>query len=470
MSVKLPEDIRILESLGDFKSAVKRIKKILNLDRGPAKSGFRKLNKPCPYINELPSLLRKRLENEFERIERVKKDYSIERKRAFKLLKKEIPKLTIKKFQRWMDNGYINYRWLNGKEKYFNRFIPNLFRVSREAENLRTKKSKDIDQEAENLLHSHIEKVLKLKSSKRYILPTRRKIKMKVSLKPNAIPSGETVRCWLPFPRIGEQQTEANLISSFPKKYILAPEDSIQRTISFKQKIKKGKPTVFKVEYEYVINASFTNVEPNKIKPYDKDALYIKYTKEQSPHILFTSYLKNLSSEIVGKEKNPYQKAWKIYNWITHNVKYALVCEYSTYENISEYVATNLKGDCGMQALLFITLCRISKIPARWQSGWYMNKFKVSPHDWAQFYIKPYGWLFADASFGGHRVREPKLHKFYFGNIDNFRLVCNNDISAQFTPLKKYIRSDPVDNQRGELEWEKGNIYYDKFTYHIQLT
>jgi transglutaminase-like putative cysteine protease len=444
-TVRLPEDIRLLEDIGDFKSAIKRIKKTLD--------------------NGLPLLLRERLEYEFERIKRVKKDYSIGKKRAFQLLKKEIPGLTLKKFDSWIDNGYIDYRWINGKEKYFKRFIPNLFRFSPEVKSLRIKKSNKKDQAAESELNAQIEKICQSRTREKYTLPVKWRIKMRVSLKPNSVPAGKKVRCWLPYPRVGEQQTAVNLISSFPKKYILAPKDYPQRTIFFEQKVEDRKPIVFKVEYEYIIHASYTSVDPNKVELYSKSELYMKYTRENCPHILFTPYLKNLAQDIVGKEKNPYYKAWKIYDWITHNVRYALTCEYSTYENISDYVATNLKGDCGMQALLFITLCRISRIPARWQSGWYINRYKVSPHDWAQFYIKPYGWLFADASFGGHRVRNPKLHKFYFGNLDNFRLVCNNDISTQFTPQKRYMRSDPVDNQRGELEWKEGNIYYDRFTY-----
>lgn len=445
LAVRLPEDIRRLEDIGDFRTAVKRIEKTLE--------------------GSLPSLLRKRLEYEFERINRVKKDYSIGKKKAFQLLKKEIPTLTLKKFQDWIDNGYIDYRWIEGKEKYFRRFVPNLFRFSPEAKSLKVKKTNNKDQLAESLLNSHIEEIYRSQSKEKYFLPVKRRIKMQVSLKPNTIPAGEYVKCWLPFPRIGDQQSAVNLISSFPQECILAPENYPQRTIFFEQKVKNKKSVVFEVEYEYVTHASYTSVSPDRVEPYNKDTLYINYTKEQSPHILFTSYLKSLAKEIVRKESNPYNKAWRIYNWITHNVKYALTCEYSTYENISDYTATNLKGDCGTQALLFITLCRISGIPTRWQSGWYINKYKVGPHDWAQFYIKPHGWLFADASFGGHRVNKAKLHKFYFGNIDSFRLVCNSDILTQFNPPKKYIRSDPVDNQRGELEWRQGNIYYDKFTY-----
>lgn len=448
LAVRLPEDIRRLEDKGDFRSAIKRIEKTLK--------------------GELPSLVRRRLEYEFERINRIKKDYSIGKERAVKLLKKEIPALTLKKFQKWVEDGHIDYRLIDGKEKYFRRFIPNLFRFSTEAKSLKKKVTEDRDQDAESLLNSHIEEILNSQPSEKYNLPVKWRIKMRTILKQNAIPAGESVRCWLPFPRIGEQQTAVDLISSFPQKYILAPQDCPQRTIFFEQKAEGRKPTEFEIEYEYVTHASFTPVYPDKVEPYEEDKLYTMYTKEHCPHILFTHYLKGLTQEIVGKETNPYLKAWRIYDWITHNVKYALTCEYSTYENISEYVATNLQGDCGMQALLFITLCRVSGIPARWQSGWYINRFKVSPHDWAQFYIKPYGWLFVDASFGGRRVQNPKLHKFYFGNIDHFRLVCNNDIQTQFTPLKRYVRSDPVDNQRGEMEWRGGNIYYDRFTYKMR--
>ena len=92
-----------------------------------------------------------------------------------------------------------------------------------------------------------------------------------------------------------------------------------------------------------------------------------------------------------------------------------------------------------------------------------------SPHDWAQFFVEPYGWLYADLSFGRYwRSRDPRIHEFYFGSIDSFRTVFNIDIMSQFEPPKKYLRSDPVDNQRGEMEWRGGNIYYDCFEYRIE--
>lgn len=62
-----------------------------------------------------------------------------------------------------------------------------------------------------------------------------------------------------------------------------------------------------------------------------------------------------------------------------------------------------------------------------------------------------------------------KYHKFYFGNIDHYRLVTNTDISSAFTPPKTHFRSDTVDNQCGEVEWRGGNLYYGEWTYELKV-
>lgn len=110
---------------------------------------------------------------------------------------------------------------------------------------------------------------------------------------------------------------------------------------------------------------------------------------------------------------------------------------------------------------MFITLCRIVGIPARWQSGLYVNPEYIGCHDWAQFYVEPYGWLFADPSFGGGALRNncEKRWNFYFGNLDPFRMVANSEFHYQFLSEKKYLRSDPYDNQVGEAEYLDRPIY-----------
>ena len=129
----------------------------------------------------------------------------------------------------------------------------------------------------------------------------------------------------------------------------------------------------------------------------------------------------------------------------------------------SQYCFDNMRGDCGIQGLLFTALCRIAGVPARWQSGWILSNM----HDWAQFYVEPYGWLWADPSMC-IMDEDPEIRWFLFGNIDNTRLSANNDDGMEFDPPKWHFRSEPVDFQRGEVEWRGGNLYFGQWSYSMK--
>ena len=86
-------------------------------------------------------------------------------------------------------------------------------------------------------------------------------------------------------------------------------------------------------------------------------------------------------------------------------------------------------------------------------------------HDWARFYIAPYGWLYADPSYGiaAVRARNETRRRFYFGNLDAYRMVANNAFQAPFTVPKQHWRADPYDNQVGEIETAERGLGYGEF-------
>ena len=45
-------------------------------------------------------------------------------------------------------------------------------------------------------------------------------------------------------------------------------------------------------------------------------------------------------------------------------------------------------------------------------------------------------------------------------NLDVFRMVANSEIQADFQPAKMQLRADPIDNQRGEFEYENEGLPY----------
>ena len=164
---------------------------------------------------------------------------------------------------------------------------------------------------------------------------------------------------------------------------------------------------------------------------------------------------------------DPLEKARRFYDFITLNTHYSFQPEYFVLENISEGCARNFTGDCGVFALLLITLMRCAGIPAQWQSGNCAQPGDMGSHDWTRFYVAPYGWLFADPSFGGGAVRRgnEEERQFYFGNLDPYRMVANRAFQAPFTIAKQHWRADPYDNQSGEMESAERGFCFDDFEY-----
>ena len=138
--------------------------------------------------------------------------------------------------------------------------------------------------------------------------------------------------------------------------------------------------------------------------------------------------------------------------------------------SLSEYGFNRRRGDCGVQGTVFVTMCRIAGIPARWQSGWETKPSNWSMHDWSEIYLAPWGWIPADASYGVQREStDPKIRDFYLGHIDSYRMIVNLDYGRQLEPPKESLRSEPADFQRGEVEIDGKNLYFNNWDYNIRV-
>ena len=127
------------------------------------------------------------------------------------------------------------------------------------------------------------------------------------------------------------------------------------------------------------------------------------------------------------------------------------------------------KGDCGQQTFLFISMLRYKGIPARWQSGWMMPPDNENLHDWCEVYYEGTGWIPVDVSYDLQKSENALLKDFYLSGIDSYRLIVNDGVAGPLHPLKKFLRSEPNDFQRGEVEWKGGNLYFDKWDYDMKI-
>ena len=423
LSMPLPEDILKRKWAGDLEGAVAAID--LRLE------------------GELPAMLRERLVTEKERIRRLPTQYPWNREQAIAQLQALVPDVTAEEFDALEMAGRIDFIYVGGEKRYFVRFHRTLVKFP----DMMRRMGKTVDGKS-----AWLDPMIETIREKGYL---RRRITLETSVYVDkaAFVPGE-YQAWLPFPAPSAQQSDIQLLSGDPDE--IAPETAEARTAFWRRTLTAWQK--FGMTYSYVSCIRYADplhaptpeapLYPDALPPTDADLA------EEGAYIRFTPYLRALEKELSVDASTPAEKAWKYYEFVTTKVKYSFMRDYFQIDHHGEYCAVNLKGDCGLQALLFIALCRIGGIPARWQSGMSIDPDYVGSHDWAQFYLPGWGWLFADPSFGGGAFRSGNAsrHAFYFGNLDPMRLVANRRYQAEITPPMRHFRVDPFDNQSGEIE------------------
>lgn len=381
----------------------------------------------------------------FERLiaEGLKNDYHIDEETLLAKLQEKYPRCTIDTLRRLTEMNYADHIVKNGKVYYQNDAKRNLFGAGKVfLENLDESGNILPHEPRPDKFRNEFFLSLKEKGLRAY----RFTVKVKVRVKEEFARVGEEITVHIPYPAICDCQPYSELIESSHPVYI---SEASHRTACIK--------TVLKEDDEFFVTFKFDRV----VRYIDLDDERVSkeqpsfYTDESLPHIRFTPYLVDLAKKIKGDETNPLKIARKVYEYITENINYSYLRDYLYIDQIPEYVLKNGKGDCGAQALTFITLCRILKVPAKWESGLRVGPDINSIHDWAQIYIAPYGWIPVDLTDGGgaRRNLDALKREYSFGNIDPFRMTACNDFQMQFDPPKRFMRCDPYDNQLGEAEY-----------------
>jgi len=407
--------------------------------------------------------------------ERIALDFNKSRDEVKKQIQKYIPDVTDAQIDAWTADGKLESMEIDGKRVYFSKAAANLFRVDPWC------KAKKEAVEPHKLEKKEVSSMTQLPqiiaSGDGLLIPQRFRIKFTLTVKADAVPEGETIRCWLPYPRNDvPRQTDVKFLSSSgPHK--LSDTSCKHSSLYMEQKAKKGEPTVFSEEFEFTQNSVHNSDIEHKLKPYDKStALYREYTAERPPHMVFSERIKALADSLTQGIDNPYLQAKAMFGWISKNFPWAGAREYSTIGNIPEYVLDIRHGDCGQVTLLLLTMCRYKGIPAHFQSGFQLWPEEWNLHDWGELYFEGIGWVPVDQSYGipdyvdsKFLSEHPGYEYFYLGSMDHWRFIVNQDWGMELDPKKKYPRSDTVDFQKGEVEWEGGNLYYPMWDYHMDI-
>ncbi|MCQ2565696.1 MAG: transglutaminase domain-containing protein [Clostridia bacterium] len=404
-----------------------------------------------------PECIKERLRLEEKMLFHLEDEYCYTVDEALALMQEKIPDFTMEELEDLMLRGRIDFAYINGEKKIIDSFRGALIYVYPEIWN-RTAEGDDRD-------YAEEDSVIKgLKDGDKFGAHIH--MHSTVTLHPQDDVKGQVARVHLPITWEGNSRISNLKLTTEPAYTALSADEAGCHTVYFEGEAKDGESFMADYEYDYIdVFRDMYNMDPALCTKTPSKEIMDEFTKEVWPHIVFTPFIKTLTQEIIGDETNPLLKARAIYNFITTRCKYRFTRNYSCIENVSEWFLINQQGDCGTQALAFITLCRCAGVPARWESGRTAGPNGSGMHDWAMFYIEGFGWRHADCSFGGgsNTRGDEWRRQFYFGNIDPWRVPCNQEQTAEFDPPKKFQRMDDSDNQTGEIEFETRGAKYGEY-------
>jgi len=413
-----------------------------------------------------------------EILRRIRRDYSLDAESLLERLRPTLPDVSAADLERWRATGQVQHRLIDGRVCYFRREPANLWRFCEEARRARDAKDGAPGArrtQAWQALRTHLKEALAAadRTGTPEVLPVRHKVRYRLTVKPDRLKAGQRVRCWLPFPQQWNRQRDVKLIATRPEAHQVAPtategdppRGALQRTVYFEQRVDcASEPIAFEAEYSFVNSAFCPALADDRAQP-SSTGCCRRWLAERRPHIVFTDELKRTVDALTVGVPNPLARARKIFEWVAANIRYCAEQEYATIPCLTRWGLKRRRGDCGLQAMLFIAMCRYADVPARWQSGWVTFTGLIDMHDWAEFYVAPWGWLPADVSYGPMASDDPRVRMFYFGSIDAYRMIVNVDYGAPLDPPTESLRSEPADFQRGEVEVDGRNLYFDEWDY-----
>jgi hypothetical protein len=468
----LPADIGRLKAAGWYGEAIACIDARLAEDwaqtqNGPAPQGLpdtgARAENPLP---RLPEAQRECLTVQREVLRRMAADYPYPQAQAVSRASARILGFTAQEFENLVREDRIDWRFVDGERRYAARFLETLLDTD-DGYAARAGIAPPLaDRAARRAQADRMCREGSLAADIRLRLSIRASDAAFSAALAAAQAAGKKtvrVRAWLPIPAACPSQSGIRLQVFGETPQAIAPENAPQRTVYWEAELTENRP--FSAEFSYRQTAVYRDpmAAPDGIAP----APFLDPAAalgEQAPHIRFTPYLRALTAEVTRGAASPAEKARRIYDFITCNVHYRYMPAYFTLDAIADTCVRSRRGDCGVQALAFLTMCRIAGIPAVWQSGLMVGPDRAGCHDWALFWLEGLGWLPADCSFGGSAARrgDEALRRHYFGNLDPGRMMANHAFQAPFQPPMEGWRSDPYDNQTGEIELDGVGLWGDE--------
>ncbi|MGA2511945.1 MAG: transglutaminase domain-containing protein [Candidatus Acidiferrales bacterium] len=266
----------------------------------------------------------------------------------------------------------------------------------------------------------------------------------------------QTVRVWFAVPQEDAYSviTNFNVAADYPVHY---DWDSARNKVGYIEVRGAAQPEFTITETFDLKRTEMRNViDATKTRPLtDAERTALSRYLQPSTYVIVNDQIKALSAQITGGETNPVLAARKIYDWTLQNIDYWVKDPdhlKASPVGSTEYCLGTKTGNCTDFHSLFASLAIAAGLPTRMIYGSLLKptldgiQVDGSYHCWLQFYAPNLGWLPLDVSLAniygkefpltdknkklvelttatGYKGLDPSKIDYYFGNIDDRRVV-----------------------------------------------
>lgn len=270
-----------------------------------------------------------------------------------------------------------------------------------------------------------------------------------------------TLRCPVPFTTAAQPNVE--ITETVPEPILLNYQNNLIHQIT---KSRNNTPkSVFKQTFVLPVYEIRANVVPAKIGVYKNtdENLLAAALRQDALVPVDDSAVKELSAKITGKEKNAWNMAKLIYDY--------MCSEFKIQDKVRKNDADPLdllkkkEGDAYDFAVIYTALLRAAGIPCYTDSGVLVNQdLQTQVHWWCEFYIDKVGWVPCDPALGAGMTHKQwsdsdveDVKAFYFGNMDSHHIM----FSRGWSQLKPFSADSKIVQQPRSFAlqsiWEEAN-------------
>ncbi len=229
---------------------------------------------------------------------------------------------------------------------------------------------------------------------------------------PDTVPSAQLLLA-IPGKTIGQDLLEGPVFE--PKGFLTKTDQWNQRVAVFNfNDLRPGKWATVKMTVKVRAWSVHHVIYPHKVYGLGKipPAIRKRYLKDESKYLIHNPVIRAAVKEAVGRERNPYWIARKIYGYIHKKMHYEMLGGW----DVAPKVLKRGSGSCSEYSFVFIAMCRAAGLPARYSGSLVVRRDDASYddvfHRWVEVYLPPYGWIPVDPSRGDKPTEAQRADSF----------------------------------------------------------